>query len=203
LAEVPLGRRFSFSRFVSGDDARRLIWIRGDNVQVVDLETRTLKPEARIGTSGRKATQLLGEIGTSFVSGVPANFAAATDAVFSTDSKRAWVLAPTGQIATLDLASGKVLEHRAGGAFIVETRHLFLALTNGSVRVFDRRTGEAIQEHKLDVPSGKQPFVTGSSDGTRVLIGGGKTVILLHGETGRTIFTANGFGHVGAALFIN
>ncbi len=207
-AQVALGADLNFrqnDQFLPSDDCSRILWIRGNSVRVVHTDTRTLLPAATVGTAGSKATQLLGEVAMNMVAsafGHPAHsLSVGSAAVFGTGATRAYVLASTGELATIDVATGRVTGHRPGGGRLIATPTLVLAVSPRSVQVIDRATGTTTQALALDTPADGRVVLASSADRTRLIVAGGSVVHIVDGATGSTVTTVKGLGRVTSGRF--
>ena len=210
VGDLPLGRSlgwFNFDRFFASDDGSRIVWMADENkVRVLNTRDRTSYPEAKTGTSGAKAKKALGDVlrqaGEAVLRHSLGGESVMIKTAFRSDSQQAYALASTGELATIDLGTGRVLAHRPGGNRLVSTASLIFTVGPTLVNVIDRSTGADVQLISQEKTAPGWPVLAFSSDGTRAIVTGGTSVHFLDGRTGKTVARASGLGHIVAARFL-
>lgn len=199
-------------------DATRAVVVSGSRVVAVDLDAGTALPEARLGSSGARARRFWANVAVAPL--VMASQGGAPDwtiqrpplagsrldpvpVAFSADGRRAMLPAPTGQITTIDMVSGRALSNVPGGDSAIAFAGVPFVINadKQSSWVLSVATGDVAA--RFTVPAADAPLSASvSPDGLFVLIGRGAEVHLLEAATGRPVQEWTGFGRIGAVHFL-
>lgn len=203
-----------------GPDGTRALVVWGSRAVVVDLVTGTALPEARLGSSGKRAGRFwasvgkaslvilgggvgpVGSTGRSALAGSPFD---PVPVAFSADARFAMLPAPTGQMTTIEMATGRAVRHVPGGdgAIAFASVPLVIVADKESSQVLSVATGDVAARFAVPIAAADARLSASvSPDGRLVLIGRGAAVHLLDAATGQLVQEWTGFGRVGAVHFL-
>lgn len=218
--QVAVGKILESDRpFMSlAPDATRALVVSGSRVVAVDLGADRVLPEARLGSSGRRARKFWAAVAVaplvmanqgplwstdrSPLAGSPFD---PVPVAFSADGRRAMLPAPTGQITTIDMISGRAVSHVPGGDGVIAFAGVPIVINadKQSSWVLSVATGGVVARFTVPTAEADAPLSASvSPDGRLVLIGRGAAVHLLEAATGRPVQEWTGFGRIGISRFL-
>ncbi len=193
--------------------ATRALVVSGGSAVAVDLTTQKALPEIKLGSRGARTLGLLknvgmisvmmmaGEGGRGLLPYSPPN---ASAVVFSEDGGTALLAAPTGEIAMIDMVTGRTVRQLPGGdaAMPVPGAPLVVVADKGGSWVISAASGDTVARFPVAAAEGDAPLlVSVSADRRYVMIGRGSAVRLLD-STGKVLSEWTGFGRVSSVLLL-
>lgn len=197
--------------------ATRALVVSGGSAVAVDLTTQKALPETKLGSRGARALRLLTNVGMISVammsqsgpgpSGpglLPYSPPNPSAVAFSDDGGTALLAAPTGEIAMIDMVTGRTVRQLPGGdaAMAVPGAPLVVAANKGASWVISAASSDTVARFPVAAADGDAPLrVSVSVDRRFVIIGRGSAVHLLD-STGKVLSEWTGFGRVASVLLL-
>jgi hypothetical protein len=197
--------------------ATRALVVSGGSAVAVDLTTGKALPATKLGSTGARALRLLKNVGTiSLVmmsqTGpgprgpglLPYAPPSPSAVAFGESGSTALLAAPTGEIAMVDMATGRTVRHLPGGdsAMAVPGVPLVVAADKRASWVISAASGDTVARFPVAAADVDAPLlVSVSADRRLVMMGRGSAVHLLD-STGRTLAEWGGFGRVASVLLL-
>ena len=191
-------------------DGQRALMRDGDDMTLLDLSSGATLAEFKASTRGGRAGLFWKDLGLSFLSGALGggyvNSATAAGIAFSATTRRAMILASTGEVTLVDLADGRTitrLSDRAAALVALPETPLAMVVSAKQVVIFDMTAGQNVQKLSFpDAPDSMPPHLTLSKDGTTLAVGAGSTVYFVSRISGRLVSRADGLGRIGHLMFV-
>jgi hypothetical protein len=203
--------------FALTPDATRALVVSGGSAVVVDLVADKALPIAKLGSARARARRFWGRIGlitlamiSRSVSGSrgPDLIAASGDVpvAFSPDARMAMLIAPTGELATVDMTGGHAIRNVPGGdaALPVPGASIAIGADSQSTWLVTVESGDVVA--RFPIPSAladARVFASISADHRFVLVGRGSTVHLVDATSGRAVSSWTGFARVEWLRFVS
>ena len=193
--------------------ATRALVVSGGSAVAVDLTTQKALPETKLGSKGARTAGLLKRVGMISAmmmagegarGGIPYSPLRPSAIAFSENGGTALLAAPTGEIAMIDMVTGRTVRQLPGGdaAMAVPGAPLVVAADKGASWVISAASGDTVARFPVAAAEGDAPLlVSVSADRRYVMIGRGSAVRLLD-STGKVLSEWTGFGRVSSVLLL-
>ena len=194
--------------------ATRALVVSGGSAVAVDLTTQKALPETTLGSKGARTAGLLKRVGMISAmmmagegarGGIPYSPPKPSAVAFSENGGTALLAAPTGEIAMIDMVTGRTVRNLPGGdaAMAVPGAPLVVVADKGASWVISAARGDTAARFPVAAADGDAPLlVSVSADRRFVMIGRGSAVRLLD-STGKVLAEWTGFGRVSSVLLLH
>jgi len=191
--------------------AARALVVSGGSAVAVDLTTQKALPETKLGSRGARTAGLLKRVGMISAmmmagegarGGIPYSPVRPSAIAFSENGGTALLAAPTGEIAMIDMVTGRTVRQLPGGdaTMAVPGAPLVVAADKAASWVISAATGDTVARFPVAAAEGDAPLlVSVSADRRYVMMGRGSAVHLLD-STGKVLSEWKGFGRVSSVL---